>query len=352
MIGTISTCQRKRGTQSIQPVGDPLVSIQKSNGSKTEAVGVSADSYKKETQIFRVLIVVLASVCVFYKEHIQDCINVLWDYLRLQPFFYSAYFESVYVTLVYAAIVIFYPYTMHFVSFLRKFKVKEDVTYVHITLNRILKESIMYLTPVFFADAIIQKRYSGVPVEEWARRSKQWIQTTRALPEEPPNFLTLCVHVAGSVVVFDALFFLLHFTLHKNAFLYRHVHALHHQHGAMHAHVTNQLTVFERGAIVVAANYSLKLFGAHPLTRLAFVIVFLWLLVDNHTGYDLPWSPHRLAPAGLMGGPAKHHAHHISGARHYQPFLNYLDVCLEKWSGQGCSENSVEKSDDERNEPK
>lgn len=290
-----------------------------------------ADSYKIETQISRALVFILFCVSVYFRGSIQRCIDLLWDKIRVQPFFCSAYFESVYVTIVYGFIIVLYPYAMHYISFFSRFKLKDDVTYVHKTSLNILKDAVVYLTPLFFADAIIQKKYSGVPVEQWATRSKQWIQTTRALPVESPNFITMCLHIAGSVVVFDALFFFLHLTLHKNAFLYRHVHALHHRHGAMHAHVTNQLTVVERGAIVVAANYSLKLFSAHPLTRLVFVVVFLWLLVDNHTGYDLPWSPHRIAPSGIMGGPAAHHAHHTNGGKHYQPFFTYLDACLERW---------------------
>ncbi|GFN94186.1 cholesterol 25-hydroxylase [Plakobranchus ocellatus] len=291
-----------------------------------------SDDYKKETNIARAFVLMCLCLSIHYRANVQVCIDVLWNYLRRQSFFYSAYFESVYVTVVYGLIIALYPYTMHYISYLSKFRVKDDVTYVHQTVAGIAKDAVVYLAPLFFADAVIQKKYSGVSEEEWAIRSKQWIQTTRALPSSPPAFLTLCVHVVGSVIVFDALFFVVHLTLHKNAFLYRHVHALHHRHGAMHAHVTNQLTVVERGSLIVAANYSLKLFSAHPLTRLVFVVVFLWLLVDNHTGYDLPWSPHRLAPCGLLGGPATHHAHHINGARHYQPFFTYLDILLDRWS--------------------
>ncbi|RUS78503.1 hypothetical protein EGW08_013750 [Elysia chlorotica] len=344
MFDGSSTHQRNRERLMSPLACYPILSATESNVSRNKASSAFASCYWKETQIFRILTFVLACLCVLCKENIQSYINILWDYLRLQPFFYSAYFESVYVTVVYGLLVVLYPHTMHFISSLSKFKLEEGVMFVPLTWRRLTKEFIEYLGPVFFADAIIQKKYPGVPVEEWASRSKQWIQTTRALPVDPPNFLTLCVHVAGSMLVFDALFFLLHLTLHKNAFLYRHVHSLHHKHGAMHAHVTNQLTVVERGAIIVAANYSLKLFGAHPLTRLVFVVVFLWMLIDNHTGYDLPWSPHRLAPAGLMGGPAAHHAHHKHGAGHYQPFFTYLDIGFEMWRRQRPSRDSLKKN--------
>ncbi|GFR91945.1 cholesterol 25-hydroxylase [Elysia marginata] len=331
-----ATSTKQRGGNPLRPPqnSEPQLSNRKPAVSRNETAGSLAENYRKETQIARLVAFILVCASFYFRNSFQMCIDILWEHLRLQPYFCSAYFESVYVTVVYGLIIVLYPYAMHYISYLSRFKVKDDVTYVHQTVLGILKDAVVYLAPLFFADSIIQKKYSGVPVDEWAIRSKQWIQTTRALPVESPNFLTMCFHVFGSVIVFDALFFVVHFTLHKNAFLYRHVHALHHRHGAMHAHVTNQLTVVERGAIVVAANYSLKLFSAHPLTRLVFVVVFLWMLVDNHTGYDMPWSPHRLAPAGLMGGPAAHHAHHVNGAKHYQPFFTYLDTCLERWDAR------------------
>ena len=341
-VGEVTTRPRRRAQLSNF---EAVVGSQKPEQLEGGGTGALSDCYKKETNFFRILTLFLVCLSLYHKDRIQFSINALWDYLRFQPFFFSAYFESVYVTVVYGLIIAFYPYTMHYISLLSKFKVKEDVTYVHQTVLGMMQDAIVYMAPLLFADAVIQKKYWGVPEREWAIRSEHWIQTTRALPAEPPNFLTLCLHVAGSVVVFDALFFLVHLTLHKNAFLYRHIHALHHRHGPLHAHVTNQLTFVERGAIVAAANYSLKLFGAHPLTRLVFVVVFLWLLVDNHTGYDLPWSPHRLAPAGLMGGPAAHHAHHTNGARHYQPFFTYLDAGLERWDGRKVAELSLREKD-------
>lgn len=46
-------------------------------------------------------------------------------------------------------------------------------------------------------------------------------QRTRALPEEAPKFGDLIRHVLVAIIIYDALFFLVHLTLHKSQTLYR-----------------------------------------------------------------------------------------------------------------------------------
>ena len=60
----------------------------------------------------------------------------------------------------------------------------------------------------------------------------------------------------------------------------------------------------------------------------------MWLLVENHCGYDVPWGLQHVVPGGLWGGPRLHYRHHLHGSRHYQPFLAYLDWALQAWEGR------------------
>lgn len=288
------------------------------------------DNYYLITQAARAVALAVIVSSIYFRDAIQTQVDSLWAWLRQDTLFRSAYFETVYVTVVYSLIIAAYPFAAHYVPYLQRFKVTSDVTYVHQTLPGMALEAVKYVTPLLAADAVIVKRYWDVPESEWVDRRRHWVQTTRALPADAPPFLLLCAQVAASVVVFDLLFFGVHLLLHKNLFLFKHFHAVHHRHTVVHAHVTNQLSLVERLLLIASANYALKLFRCHPLTRVAYVPVFLWLLIDNHTGYDLPWAPHRLAPRGLMGGPGKHFAHHLHGTRHYQPFFNYLDHWLER----------------------
>ncbi|XP_005106895.1 cholesterol 25-hydroxylase isoform X2 [Aplysia californica] len=293
-----------------------------------------ADNFTGATQASRYLVVSAVALFIYFRAPLQDAVDHLWSYLIKNDLFCSAYFETIYVTLVYIALVAGYPFVMHYIPWVQKFKVSDDVTYVHRPFFGkvgMVLEMFFHLTPLLVADALKMKKYFDVPEIEWEKRRGQWIQTTRALPEHSPNVLLMCGQVIGSVIAFDAIFFVVHFILHKNFYLYKYFHSQHHDHDVMHPHVTNQLSVVERILQVASANYSLILFRSHPLSRLVFVPVFLWFLIENHTGYDLPWAPHRLIPHGVMGGPAKHHAHHQHGSRHYQPFFNYLDKWLENW---------------------
>ncbi|KAK7490379.1 hypothetical protein BaRGS_00018358, partial [Batillaria attramentaria] len=203
------------------------------------------------------------------------------------------------------------------------------------TILGIMRDAAVYMTPLALLDTFMVKRYCGVDPREWDIRRQDWIQTTRALPIPPPTVAQLAYEVIGSIILYDALFFLIHLTLHKSRFLYTLLHAYHHEHDVMHAHVTNQLTVGERIVLVLAANQALKILYSHPMSRAAFVPVFIFLLTDNHSGYDLPWGLQHIIPGHVMGGPRVHHAHHMLGTRHYQPFFTYFDSLLEWWEGRG-----------------
>lgn len=100
----------------------------------------------------------------------------------------------------------------------------------------------------------------------------------------------------------------------------------------LHSHITNQLTVAERLTLVLSANFALKVFNSHPLTRMIFVPIFVWILVDNHAAYDMPFGLHRIIPFGIVGGSVKHFEHHMCGKRHYQPIFTYLDKLFDLYA--------------------
>ena len=50
----------------------------------------------------------------------------------------------------------------------------------------------------------------------------------RIIPSTPPTLQTLVLEVFLSLIVYDALFFVGHFTMHKIPGLYKHIHARHH----------------------------------------------------------------------------------------------------------------------------
>lgn len=270
-------------------------------------------------------------------EYLQRWVDLSWEYLRSAWWFQSVYFETVWATLSYAYLIPLYPFALNYLPFMDQYKVDGSMTYVHQTVLGIAMDAVVYIAPLATMDTLMVKRYCGVDPQEWSLQQQNWIQTTRALPLHPPTLFQLFYQVMGGVLIYDAMFFVIHLVLHRHRGLYALFHACHHEHGTLHAHITNQLSVGERIMLILAANQALKFLYSHPLSRAAFVPVFIFLLIDNHSGYDLPWGLQHLLPGGIWGGPRVHHAHHTLGTRHYQPFLTYLDWALQRWEGRASS---------------
>ena len=199
-------------------------------------------------------------------------------------------------------------------------------------MKRMVLEALEYCAPLMLLDTFMTKKYTGTGLDpmEWRVRRANWVQHTRALPPLPPSVLQIVVHLLLAFIIYDVLFFAVHFAVHKNLKLYRWLHHVHHDHDAMHSRITNQLSVPERIILVLAANEALRIVDAHPLTRFIFVPLFMGWLVENHCGYDLPCTLDKVVPLGLVGGSPAHYTHHAHGARNYQPFFTYIDKYLNK----------------------
>jgi cholesterol 25-hydroxylase len=217
-----------------------------------------------------------------------------------------------------------------------------------------LRELFQYIIPVLMLDLTMIKKYSGVSLEKVAMVSRRdarelspsfliintgkassiwnltsWIQTHRTLPETPPTIQRLITEVMVAVIIFDFLFFIAHFTLHRFAFLYHQFHQAHHRHSEINARVTNQLDFVERAILLISANFALNVIGAHVLSRTVFVPVFLGLLTDIHSGLDLPLAYDKILGKYLAGGAKRHAMHHRCGDKYYQPFFRYMDDALD-----------------------
>ncbi len=110
----------------------------------------------------------------------------------------------------------------------------------------------------------------------------------------------------------------------------------------MNPQITNQLDVLERLGLVLLANFSLNIIGSHVITRTLFVPMFVWLLVEIHSGMDLPWGYDKLLPNGWAAGSKRHSQHHQTGTRYYAPFFNWWDRAFELVAGRQVNELGVE----------
>ncbi|KAL4237002.1 hypothetical protein ACF0H5_005386 [Mactra antiquata] len=292
------------------------------------------DHYRGKTTVtyFRFISILVVIVSIYYKELLQLCIDKSYEFALTTWVFNSVYFETFLATFCYGVITAVYPWLIDKFRCLDKYKIHPSVRYEEVTVLEILKMGILYMAPLMLLDTFLVKKYHGVDPSIWIDKRRTNIQTTRALPVIPPSTIGIVFQLFASFILYDALFFVIHLTLHKNIYLYKYVHRHHHDHEHVHCHVTNQLTITERITLILSANFALKVFNSHPLTRAIFVPIFIGILVDNHTGYDLPFGMHRMLPFGLVGGSVKHFQHHMNGKRNYQPIFTYLDKLLE-WYG-------------------
>lgn len=154
------------------------------------------------------------------------------------------------------------------------------------------------------------------------------LQLTRALPPAAPSSRQLALQLLTAFFIYDSLFFLAHLAFHRIKYLAR-FHAPHHTHAEIHPQVTNQLSIAERLSLVLLANFSLNVIGSHVLTRTIFVPIFVWLLIEVHSGMNLPWGYDKLMPEGWATGPTVHAKHHRVGDGSYAPFFAWWDTLLE-----------------------
>jgi len=223
--------------------------------------------------------------------------------------------------------------------------------------SRRLGEIAMYVAPLLLMDLTMIKKFADVPLESMLESGNYQfhrhanatlghratflvpslhnmtaaspLQTHRALPSLPPTSRRVALELITSFFLYDALFFLFHLSLHALPGVKR-WHAPHHRHAEMHPQITNQLHVFERLGLVMLANFSLNIIGSHVFTRTLFVPVFVWLLVEIHSGLDLPWGYDKVLPEGWAGGARKHMLHHAGAEQGYEPYFTWWDGLLAR----------------------
>ena len=300
----------------------------------------------------------------------EPFISALWTILYNSPFYRFSGFETFETVLCYITLEPFYTYKFGRNPHLRidvrgsKQRISGSEQPKIPKMRRPSKrmgEMFIYIAPLLMMDFTMIKKFAGVSVAD-IRRSGGYslplvnassgdisssfllptvhnftlespLQLTRALPAEPPSSRRLLLELMTSFFIYDALFFFIHIAFHRIKFLAR-IHIPHHMHTEMHPQVTNKLSVAERLSLVLFANFALNIIGSHVLTRSAFVPLFVYLLVEVHSGLDLEWSYDKLVPFGWGAGSRVHAAHHRTGEGAFAPFFTWWDRGLEWIDGR------------------
>ncbi|KAF2678476.1 hypothetical protein K458DRAFT_423166 [Lentithecium fluviatile CBS 122367] len=293
---------------------------------------------------------------LFFPAAYQPLLTSLWTRLEHNPIYRLSTFETLWTVFLYAVVEV--SITVVFMKHPEwRFTSPPDTGRPKPRgmrrPSRRLGEIAMYVAPLLLMDLTMIKKFADVPLEAMLESGNYTyihdtnathhghratflvpslhnitaaspLQTRRALPSLPPTSRRVALELVASFVLYDALFFLFHLALHVLPGV-RSWHAPHHRHAEMHPQITNQLHIFERLGLVLLANFSLNIIGSHVFTRTLFVPVFVWLLVEIHSGLDLPWGYEKILPPRCGGGARKHMLHHAGGGQGYAPYFTWCD---------------------------
>lgn len=315
----------------------------------------------------RICLGLLLTTSVLVPDLYQPLLDRLWKTLQNNSFYQASTFETLWTVLCYAVtepsmlfVFMQHPEWRLTAKHRRTKEPPPRPSGIRRPSKRIF-EGLTYVAPLLLLDLTMIKKFADVPLEDmlvsgnydpaltrapsncWGNTCRRnflmpsvhnfsWsspLQTKRALPDMAPSSRRLALELIASFIIYDAAFFAFHLVLHVIPGL-KTWHAPHHTHAEIHPQITNQLSVFERLGLVLLANFSLNIIGSHVLTRTLFVPIFVWLLVEIHSGLDLPWGYDKILPQGWGGGAKKHAKHHAGVEGGFEPYFEWCDKGFER----------------------
>lgn len=130
------------------------------------------------------------------------------------------------------------------------------------------------------------------------------------LPEDAPTLVEFLLGLIGCFIVGDFLIYWEHVFMHRIAFLRHNIHSTHHR-------FTSPLYSFNAGwvhpieiAVAMVCELSFPyVIGIHPFTLFTFLWLWVFLLVEEHSGDPVWWSLWNISPT-IGGGAEPHNIHH------------------------------------------
>ncbi|KAK5150234.1 hypothetical protein LTR04_006857 [Oleoguttula sp. CCFEE 6159] len=322
-----------------------------------------ADVLIPRTVICTIMLTAIATPSI-YERLIQN----VYAFLLSSPFYRLSFVETIEIFSLYALLEPIYTYRFAHNPSLRidvRPQVDDDKPSSAPKLPRLrrptkrLLEIGKSIAPLLLLDLILIKKYSGVSVPAIRQSGNydpylgssgrikatflaptlhnfSWdspLQLHRALPQAAPSSRRLVLELLVAFFLYDALFFFIHIAFHKIPVL-RRIHHPHHTHAEINPQVTNQLSIVERVSLIMMANFALNIIGSHVLTRTLFVPFFVYLLIEVHSGLDLPWGYDKIMPWRMGAGSRRHAVHHRVGEGSYQPFFCWWDDALLWFEGK------------------
>ncbi|XP_038641135.1 cholesterol 25-hydroxylase-like protein [Scyliorhinus canicula] len=165
---------------------------------------------------------------------------------------------------------------------------------------------------------------------------------------EAPSTSQLLRDVIVCLLLFDLLVFFWHWLHHRVPLLYRYLHSLHHQHSSPFALSAQYASGWEIVCLQLLAASIPYLLSCHPLTEMTFFLLNVWLSVEDHCGYDLPWCAHNIVPFGILGGAPFHDLHHQRSRCNYAPYFTYLDKLFGTYKKPSRGQSNDRQAEEQR----
>jgi sterol desaturase/sphingolipid hydroxylase (fatty acid hydroxylase superfamily) len=140
-----------------------------------------------------------------------------------------------------------------------------------------------------------------------------------------PSLSRVLVDAMAALLVYDLLFFVGHYVMHRSSRLYTTVHAKHHSERVIRAGDAVRHSFWDGTFDVACSVIALNVLGIHPLSRALYNIVAVSLIAEAHCGSDFPWMIHNIMPCGLLAGPRVHDLHHRLHNKNFAKFFTHLD---------------------------
>jgi sterol desaturase/sphingolipid hydroxylase (fatty acid hydroxylase superfamily) len=133
---------------------------------------------------------------------------------------------------------------------------------------------------------------------------------TVPIPAAAPTVARLALEVVFCFLLSDFLIYWEHRIMHAVPFLRRRIHSVHHRYLHPFAWAGGWVHPLEDLVVILCVAAPALVIGPHPLSLWIFVTSWVALLIEEHSGYDVFWSPYRWLPFALGGGGAPHDPHH------------------------------------------
>jgi len=156
-----------------------------------------------------------------------------------------------------------------------------------------------------------------------------------------PSLRSIAMKIPLFFIVEDFYFYWVHRALHHKS-IYKYVHKLHHTHAAPFGMAAEYAHPIETAILGFGTMLGPILFARHLLTLWIWLAVRLMETVEDHSGYEFPYSPTNCIP--FWGGAVHHDYHHKEFEGNYASVFTLWDWVFSTDAGFRASQKQKKEN--------